>query len=74
MFAKKIQRVRLKLVFDTVGEAGRTDEMKRHSPMQTDAQKSVEAGKVIHVSMRHKGMAHTQELPRRQRSHITEIE
>ena len=56
MFAKKIQRVRLELVLDSVGE------------------ESVEAGKVIHVSVRHKGVADAQELPRRQRSHITEIE
>jgi hypothetical protein len=43
MFTEKIQRVRLELVLDTVGEAGRTDEMKRHSPIQTDAQEPVEA-------------------------------
>jgi len=74
MFTEKIQRVRLELVLDTVGEAGRTDEMKRPSPIQTDAQEPVEAGKVIHVSVRHKGMADAQELARRQRSQITEIE
>jgi hypothetical protein len=37
MFGEKIQRIGPKLVFDAIGEAGRTDEMQRHSPMQTDA-------------------------------------
>ena len=57
MFAEKVQRVSFELVFDTVGKAGRTNEMERHGPMQADAQKSVKAGKVIHVSVRDKGMA-----------------
>jgi hypothetical protein len=60
-------------VLDTLGEVGRTDEMQRHSPMQTDAQEPVEAGKVIQVSVRHKGIADAQEVPRRQRSQLTEI-
>ena len=64
MLLKQIQRIGAKLVLDTVGEAGRTDEMQRHSPVQTDAQEPVEAGKVIHVSVRHKGMADAQELTR----------
>jgi hypothetical protein len=64
MFAKKVQRVGLELVLDTVGEAGRTDEMKRHSPVQTDAQDSVKTGKVIHVSVRHEGMTDAHELTR----------
>lgn len=33
--------LRRELVFDTVGKAGRTHEMKRHGPMQADAHKSV---------------------------------
>jgi hypothetical protein len=74
MLLKEIQRIGPKLMLDTVGKAGRTDEMQRHSPIQTDAQEPVEAGKVIHVSVRHKGMADAQELARRQRSQITEIE
>lgn len=64
MLLKQIQRIGAKLVLDTVGEAGRTDEMERHSPVQTHAQEPVEAGKVIHVSVRHKGMADAQELTR----------
>ena len=57
MFAEKVQCVGLELVFDTISKSGRTSEMKRHGPKQADAQKSVEAGKVIHVSVRDKGMA-----------------
>ena len=57
MFAEKVHCVGFELVFDTVGEAGRTNEMKRRGSMQADTQKLVEAGEVIHVSVRHKGMA-----------------
>ena len=48
MLLKQIQSIGAKLVLDAVGEAGRTDEMQRHSPIQTDAQEPVEASKVIH--------------------------
>jgi hypothetical protein len=48
--------------------------MKRHRPMQTDAQEPIEAGKMIHVGVRQEGMAHAQQLARRQRRQIAEIE
>jgi hypothetical protein len=64
MLLKQIQRIGPKLVLDTVGKSRRTDEVQRHGPMQTNAQDPVEAGEMIHVSMRHKGMADAQELPR----------
>ena len=54
----------LELVIDSVGEANWTDKMQWSHPIQTDAQEPVEAGKVIHVSVRHKGMADAQELAR----------
>ena len=64
----------LELVVDAVAEADRTDEMKRHRPMQTDAEEPIEAGKMIHVGVRYEGMADAQELARRQRCQITEVE
>ena len=64
MFAEKVQCVGFELVFDTVGKASRTNEMKRRGPMQADAQESIEASKVIHVSVRNKGMADAQEVAR----------
>jgi hypothetical protein len=67
MFVEKIQCICLQLVVDPVAERGRTDEMKRHRPMQTDAQEPIEAGKMIHVGVRHESMAHAQKLARRQR-------
>ena len=48
--------------------------MQRHRPMQTDAQQSIEPGKMIHVGVGHEGMADAQELTRRQRGQIPEIE
>jgi hypothetical protein len=48
-------------VIDSVGEASRTDEMQRHSPMQKEP---VEARKMIDVGVRHEGMADAQELAR----------
>ena len=64
----------LELVVDAVAEAGRTDEMKRHRPMQTDAEEPIEAGKMIHVGVRYEGIAHAQEVARRQRRQIAEVE
>ena len=38
--------------------------MKRHRPMQADAQEPIEAGKMIHVGVGHEGMGHAQQLAR----------
>jgi hypothetical protein len=73
-FVEKIQCICLELVVDAVAEAGRTDEMKRHRPTQTDAEEPIEAGKMIHVGVRYEGMAHPQEVARRQRRQIAEVE
>jgi hypothetical protein len=73
MFVKKIQCICLELVVDAIVKADRADEMKRQRPMQTDAEE-IEAGKMIHVSVRYEGMAHAQELARRQRGQIAEVE
>jgi hypothetical protein len=51
-------------VLDTVGETGRTHEMERHSPVQTNTKDPVKTGKVIHVSVRHEGMTNAQKLAR----------
>src|SRR5262249_7104083 len=48
----------------SIAKADRPDEMKRPRPMQTDAEEPIEAGKMIHVSVRYEGMAHAQELAR----------
>src|SRR5262249_41325342 len=42
-FVEKIQGICFELVVDPVAEPGRTDEMKRHRPTQTDAQEPIEA-------------------------------
>ena len=74
MFVKKIQCICLELVVDAIAKADRPDEMKRQRPMQTDAEEPIEAGKMIHMSVRYEGMAHAQELARRQRCQIAEVE
>jgi hypothetical protein len=61
-------------VVDAIAKADRADEMKRQRPMQTDAEEPIEAGKMIHVSVRYEGMAHSQELAWRQRGQIAEVE
>ena len=62
MLVKKIQCICLELVVDAIAEADGADELKRQSPMQTDAEEPIEAGKMIHVGVRYEGMAHAQEL------------
>jgi len=65
MLIEKVQGVRVEFVLDPVGESGWTDEMQWHHPMQADAQQSVEARKMIHMSVGHERMADAQELARR---------
>ena len=43
-------------------------------PAEEDAQQGVEPREVVHMRMRHERMAHPQELPRRERMQIAEIE
>ncbi len=61
-------------MLDSVGEFGRTDEVQRCRAMQTDAQESIETGKMIHVRVRYEGVADAQELARRKRCQIAKIE
>jgi hypothetical protein len=59
---RRFQRVGLKLVFHMVGESGRSDQVQRRGPMQTNPEQPIEAGKMIHVGVRHETMRNAQEL------------
>ncbi len=61
-------------MFDTVGEPARADQVQRRCPMQTNPEQPIEAGKMVHVGMRHESMSKAQKLARRERRQITEIE
>jgi hypothetical protein len=49
-------------VFHMVGESGRSDQVQRRGPMQTNPEQPIEAGKMIHVGVRHETMRNAQEL------------
>ena len=42
--------------------------------MQADAQQPVETGEMVHVRVRHQGVAHAQQLARRERREIAQVE
>ena len=55
-------------------EARRSDEGEGAGPVQADPQQAVEAGDVVEMRVGHEGVAHPQELARRHRAEIAEIE
>jgi len=61
-------------MFDAVGKTGWTDKMKRCSAMQVNPQQPIKTRKMVHVRVGHETMGHAQQLARRKRSQITEIE
>src|SRR4051812_10497509 len=74
MLAEQVQGVALELVLYPVNEAVRTDNVQRHRPIETDTQEPVEAGEMVHMGVGYECMANTQELARRERREIAEIE
>jgi hypothetical protein len=61
-------------VFDTIGKACWADQVQRRCPMQANPEQPIEAGEMVHVGMRYKGMSKAQKLARRERRQITKIE
>ena len=59
---------------DPGDEAFRPDEAQRLRAMQADPQQTIEAGKMIHVGVRHEDVAHPHQLPGRQGGDVTEVE
>ena len=59
---------------DAVGKAGWTDKMQRCSAMQANPQQPIKTRKMVHMRVGHETMGHAQQLARRKRSQITEIE
>jgi len=57
-----------------VREPGRAYQVQRRGPVQTNPQQPIEAGEMVHVGVRNETMRDAQELARRERCQITEIE
>jgi hypothetical protein len=61
-------------MFDAVGKTGWTDKMQRCNAMQANPQQPMKTRKMVHVRVGDETMSHAQQLARRKRSQITEIE
>ena len=74
LLVEQIPGIAAELVGHPLDEAGRTDEVKRGGAMQADPQQAIEAGEMIHVGVGHEHVGETQELARRQRRQLAEVE
>jgi len=70
----QIPMIGLKLVIDIFDEALRAIQVKALVPTDQEPQKTIEAEKVIDMSMRYEDVLHALDVPRRQRRDIAEVE
>ena len=61
-------------MLDPVDEAGRAKHPEAPRPAEADAQQPVEPAEMVHVGMRDEDVADPQQLARRQRQQVAEIE